>query len=86
MWLEENMVFFFFCPKDIHFEILVIHDGAVHFISNCFPYIANGSSYYRPYIMAYDIDNGTSKILNVQNGYLQIGERGKKKFQIYMFD
>ena len=64
MWFRKKHGFFS-CPKDIHFEILVIHDGAVHFISNCFPYIAHGSSYYRPYIMAYDIDNGTSKILHV---------------------
>ena len=43
----------------------VHHDGAIHFISDCFPYFVKGSPYFRPYIMCYDIDNGMSRLLRV---------------------
>ncbi|XP_004493704.1 F-box protein At5g49610-like [Cicer arietinum] len=56
---------FFTGSRNLKFDMPVIHNGVVHYISDCFPYFTKDSPYYRPYIMAYNFENGITTMLNV---------------------
>ncbi|XLU63911.1 hypothetical protein S245_023120 [Arachis hypogaea] len=49
---------FFARSRDLKFDMLMICNGAIHFISNCYSYLAKDSTHCRPYIMSYKIPNG----------------------------
>ncbi|KAL9332822.1 hypothetical protein ACSQ67_002432 [Phaseolus vulgaris] len=43
-----------------------VHDnGVIHFISDCGSYITEGIPYFEPYIMSYNLKNGTSTMLKL---------------------
>ncbi|XP_020208880.1 uncharacterized protein LOC109805689 [Cajanus cajan] len=56
---------FFVGGRTMKFKMHVHCNGAIHFISNCFPYLTKRSSFYRPYIMSYNLESGTSTMLRV---------------------
>ncbi|ONI24995.1 hypothetical protein PRUPE_2G273800 [Prunus persica] len=57
-----------FGPRTLHLDMPVYHNGAVHFVSDCRdPSVRRGSVYYRPYIVAYDINNDTTRKLRLPN-------------------
>ncbi|MED6164277.1 hypothetical protein PIB30_088141 [Stylosanthes scabra] len=49
--------------RNLKFDNPVICNGAIHFVSDCFRYIAKGSTYFRPYIVSYDMANGDKNTL-----------------------
>ncbi|MED6194846.1 hypothetical protein PIB30_032276 [Stylosanthes scabra] len=51
--------------RDLKFDNAVICNGSIHFVSDCFGYIAKGSTYFRPYIMSYDMANGNENMLRI---------------------
>ncbi|MED6111863.1 hypothetical protein PIB30_056261 [Stylosanthes scabra] len=51
--------------RDLRFENPVICNGAIHFVSDCFSYLVKGSTYFRPYIMSYDMVNGHDNTLRI---------------------
>jgi len=51
--------------RSLKFDMPMFHNGAVHFISDCFPYVEKGSPYFRPYSMAYNFENRTTTMLRV---------------------
>ncbi|XP_020208194.1 putative F-box protein At1g47790 [Cajanus cajan] len=56
---------FFAGGRNMKFNMPVICNGAIHFISDCFPYLTKKSSFYRPYIMSYNLESSTSTMLRV---------------------
>ncbi|CAJ1920322.1 unnamed protein product [Sphenostylis stenocarpa] len=56
---------FFSGNRSLRFDMPVHHRGAVHFISDCFPYLIKSSPYFIPYIMSYNFENGTSRMMRV---------------------
>jgi len=51
--------------RSLKFDMPVFYNGDVHFISDCSPYLIKGSFYFRPYIMSYNFENGTTKLLRL---------------------
>ncbi|XLR37525.1 hypothetical protein HN51_024278 [Arachis hypogaea] len=49
---------FFAGSRDFKFDMPVICNGAIHFILDCYSYLAKDSTYFWPYIMFYKITNG----------------------------
>ena len=64
MWKSKEERFFTGSRK-LRFDMLVHHRGAVHFISDCFPYLNKRSPYFRPYIMSCNFEGGNSRMLKV---------------------
>lgn len=58
---------FFVGPRNMKFDMPVHYNGSLHFISDCFPYFVRNTPYFRPYIMSYNLKNGTSSMLKVPN-------------------
>ncbi|XP_068475316.1 F-box protein At1g30790-like [Phaseolus vulgaris] len=56
-----------FCAggRNIKFNMPVHDNGVIHFISDCGSYITKGSPYFEPYIMSYNLKNGTSTMLKL---------------------
>ncbi|KAK7368408.1 hypothetical protein VNO80_10433 [Phaseolus coccineus] len=56
-----------FCAggRNMKFNMPVHHNGVIHFISDCGSYITKGSPYFEPYIMSYNLKNGTSTMLKL---------------------
>ncbi|KAL9329793.1 hypothetical protein ACSQ67_004796 [Phaseolus vulgaris] len=56
----------FMCEwRNLKFNMLVQHNGVIHFISDCGSYITEGSPYFEPYIMSYNLKDGTSTMLKL---------------------
>ncbi|KAK7359337.1 hypothetical protein VNO77_01292 [Canavalia gladiata] len=51
--------------RNLRFDTPVYHNGAIHFISDSFPYFSKKSAYFRPYIMSYNLNNGKSSMLRI---------------------
>ncbi|KAL9319881.1 hypothetical protein ACSQ67_011720 [Phaseolus vulgaris] len=51
--------------RNMKFNMLVHDNGVIHFISDCGSYITKGSPYFEPYIMSYNLKNGTSTMLKL---------------------
>ncbi|CAK8537087.1 unnamed protein product [Lathyrus sativus] len=51
--------------RNMKFDMPVFHKGALHFISDNGPYISKSSTFYKPYIMSYNLENGNSKMLKL---------------------
>ncbi|MED6208039.1 hypothetical protein PIB30_041352 [Stylosanthes scabra] len=49
--------------RDLKFDNPVICNGAIHFVSVCFNYLAKGSTDFKPYIKSYDMANGNDNKL-----------------------
>ncbi|KAL2332071.1 hypothetical protein Fmac_019652 [Flemingia macrophylla] len=60
--MEER---FFIGSRNMIFDMPVHYNGAIHFISDCFPYIKKNHPYFRPYIMSYSFEDGKSRMLRV---------------------
>nr|KYP75651.1 hypothetical protein KK1_019843 [Cajanus cajan] len=56
---------FFAGRRSVKFNMPVHQNGIIHFISDCFPYLTRRSPYFEPYIMSYNLHNGTSKMLKL---------------------
>ncbi|KAL2332632.1 hypothetical protein Fmac_013845 [Flemingia macrophylla] len=56
---------FFGGSRSMKFNMHVYHNRVIYFISDCTPYLTRGSPYFEPYIMSYNLDNGTSKMLKL---------------------
>ncbi|KAJ1407318.1 hypothetical protein SESBI_24423 [Sesbania bispinosa] len=56
---------FFTGGRSLRFDMPVYHNGAIHFISDCFPYFQRSSPYFRPYIMSYNFEDGITRMLRV---------------------
>ncbi|XP_061346561.1 uncharacterized protein LOC133292198 [Gastrolobium bilobum] len=52
-------------PRNLRFDILVIHNCFIHFISDCSPYVNRNDQYFWPYIMSYNLESGASRMLHV---------------------
>ncbi|CAI8585353.1 unnamed protein product [Vicia faba] len=51
--------------RNMKFNMPVFHDGVVHFISDCSDYFTRLSPFYKPYIMSYNFEKGTTAILKL---------------------
>ncbi|KAK7379616.1 hypothetical protein VNO80_05080 [Phaseolus coccineus] len=51
--------------RNMKFNMPVHDNGVIHFISDCGSYITKGSPYFEPYIMSYNLKNGTSTMLKL---------------------
>ncbi|CAI8598036.1 unnamed protein product [Vicia faba] len=51
--------------RNMKFDTPVIHNGTLHFISDCSNYFTRLSPFYKPYIMSYSFVEGISSILKL---------------------
>ncbi|OIW14679.1 hypothetical protein TanjilG_33021 [Lupinus angustifolius] len=58
---------FFVGPRRMKFDMPVHYNGSLHFISDCSTYLAKNNPYFRPYVMSYNLENGTSSLLKLPN-------------------
>ncbi|XP_054813282.1 F-box protein At5g65850-like [Prosopis cineraria] len=63
-WKAIEASFFTGC-RPLRFDMHVYHRKAFHFISDCFPFLCNKCPHFRPYIMAYNIEDGSSRMLRI---------------------
>ncbi|KAI9073630.1 hypothetical protein K1719_044415 [Acacia pycnantha] len=56
---------FFQGGRRLRFDQHVYYRKALHFISDCFPYLIKQSPYFRPYIMAYTVEDGSSRMIRI---------------------
>jgi len=56
---------FFSGSRSLRFDMLMHHEGAIHFISDCSAYLTRNNPYFRPYIMSYNFEDGKSRMLRV---------------------
>ncbi|XP_004502369.1 uncharacterized protein [Cicer arietinum] len=56
---------FFSGGRNMKFDMSVLHNGVIYFISDCSPYFGISSPFYMPYIMSYNLENGISTILRL---------------------
>ena len=64
MWKSVE-VSFFYSGIRLRFDLLVYYRKALHFISDCYPYLNKKSPYFRPYIMAYTVEDGSSRMIRI---------------------
>ncbi|KAI9120021.1 hypothetical protein K1719_008990 [Acacia pycnantha] len=64
MWksIEES---FFHGGRCLRFDQHVYYRKALHFMSDCYPYLIKQSPYFKPYIMAYTIEDGSSRMIRI---------------------
>ncbi|WJX53017.1 hypothetical protein P8452_39064 [Trifolium repens] len=67
IWKEKEKSLFT-GSRSLKFDTAVFHKGNIHFISDSASYLVKGSFYYRPYIMSYNFENGTTRMLRVPKG------------------
>ncbi|QHN86964.1 F-box protein [Arachis hypogaea] len=63
---------FFAKSRNLKFDMPEICNGAIHFISDCYSYLTEDSTYFRPYIMSYEITNGDDEDENVETKFLRV--------------
>ncbi|WVZ11499.1 hypothetical protein V8G54_016029 [Vigna mungo] len=63
MWKAKER--FFSGSRSLRFDMPVYHKGAIHFISDCSPYLTRNNPYFRPYIMSYNFEDGKSRMLRI---------------------
>jgi F-box interacting protein len=56
---------FFPGGRNMKFDMPVFHNGAVHFISDSGLYFERSSPFYKAYIMSYNLEDGTSTMLEL---------------------
>ncbi|RDY07608.1 F-box protein, partial [Mucuna pruriens] len=64
LW-KTMKISFFTGGRNMNFNTFAHCNGVIHFISDCSPYLTKRSSSFRPYIMSYHLENGTSTMLRV---------------------
>ncbi|KAI9114990.1 hypothetical protein K1719_014003 [Acacia pycnantha] len=64
MWKSVEASFFY-GGRRLTFDIHVYYRKALHFISYCFPSLSKKSPYFRPYIMAYNVEDGSSRMTRI---------------------
>ncbi|KAJ7949488.1 F-box protein [Quillaja saponaria] len=69
--------------RSIKFEMHVFHNGNLHFVSDCYPYLAKGTTYYKPYIVSFNIKNGESRILRMPKEAVRGSQDSSCKFGIF---
>ncbi|QHO39377.1 uncharacterized protein [Arachis hypogaea] len=68
---------FFAGSRNLKFNMPVICNGAIHFISDCSRYLAKNSTHFRPYIMSYEISNGDEDE-NVETKLLRVPKEARR--------
>ncbi|KAI9118726.1 hypothetical protein K1719_010171 [Acacia pycnantha] len=56
---------FFQGGRRLRFDQHIYYRKALHFISDCYPYLIKQSPYFRPYIMAYTVEDGRSRMIRI---------------------
>ncbi|CAJ2641540.1 unnamed protein product [Trifolium pratense] len=56
---------FFPGGRNMNFDMPVFHNGGVHIISDSGDYFGKSSPFYKPYIMSYNLEDGTSTMLEL---------------------
>ncbi|KAK7377806.1 hypothetical protein VNO80_03241 [Phaseolus coccineus] len=64
VWKEKAEIFMT-GSRNLRFDMPVHYRGAVHFISDCSPYLTRNNPYFKPYIMSYNFEDGKSRMLRV---------------------
>ncbi|KAK4266584.1 hypothetical protein QN277_027480 [Acacia crassicarpa] len=64
MWKSVEASFFH-GGRPLRFDMHVYYRKALHFISNCYTFISKKSPYFRPYIMAYNVEDGSSRMIRI---------------------
>ncbi|KAK7380542.1 hypothetical protein VNO78_33055 [Psophocarpus tetragonolobus] len=60
--MEKN---FFAGGRNLKFNMPVCCNGAIHFISDCGTYLTRASKFFMPYIMSYNLESGTTRMLKL---------------------
>ncbi|KAK7380549.1 hypothetical protein VNO78_33062 [Psophocarpus tetragonolobus] len=60
--MEKN---FFAGGRNLKFNMPVCCNRVIHFISDCGTYLTRASKFFMPYIMSYNLENGTIKMLKL---------------------
>ncbi|KAI9123810.1 hypothetical protein K1719_005110 [Acacia pycnantha] len=64
MWKSVEASFFH-GGRRLRFDLHVYYRKAPHFISDCYPYLIKESPYFKPYIMSYTVEEGTSRMIRI---------------------
>ncbi|RYQ89578.1 hypothetical protein Ahy_B09g096149 isoform A [Arachis hypogaea] len=64
--------------RNLKFDMPVICNGAIHFISDCYIYLTEDSTCFRPYIMSYEITNGDDEDESVETKFLRVPKEARK--------
>ncbi|KAK7380546.1 hypothetical protein VNO78_33059 [Psophocarpus tetragonolobus] len=51
--------------RNLKFNMLVCCNGAIHFISDCGTYLTRASNFFMPYIMYYNLESGTTRMIKL---------------------
>ncbi|XP_016206903.1 uncharacterized protein LOC107647335 [Arachis ipaensis] len=74
--LRKN--YFFAGFRNLKFDITVICKGFIHFISDCYGHLTEDSTYFRPYIMYYEITNGNEEDESVETKFLRVPKEARR--------
>ncbi|XLR20243.1 F-box/kelch-repeat protein At3g06240-like [Arachis hypogaea] len=69
---------FFAGSRNLKFDKPVICNGAIHFISDCYRYLTEDSTYFRPYIMSYEIKNGDDEDESIETKFLRVPKEARR--------
>ncbi|XLS96775.1 hypothetical protein HN51_039510 [Arachis hypogaea] len=69
---------FFAGSRNLKFDMPVICNGAIHFISDCYSYLTEDSTYFRPYIMSHGITNGNDEDESVETKFLRVPKEARR--------
>ncbi|XP_054792311.1 uncharacterized protein LOC129297968 [Prosopis cineraria] len=64
MW-KATETSFFTGARSLRFDMHVYRRKALHFISDCSAFLSKKSPFFRPYIMAYNVEDGRSRMLRL---------------------
>ncbi|XLR27934.1 hypothetical protein S83_055834 [Arachis hypogaea] len=69
---------FFARSRNLKFDMPVICNGVIHFISDCYGYLTEDSTYLRPYIMYYEITNDDVEDESVETKILRVPKEARR--------
>ncbi|PSS34378.1 F-box protein [Actinidia chinensis var. chinensis] len=82
-WQERGVVNF--GARDILFQSSVYHNGVFHFLSDWFPYLSQKSPFYWPYIVAFDLEECTSRFIHIPKRARKY-DLGDQSFKMGIFE
>ncbi|RYQ89586.1 hypothetical protein Ahy_B09g096150 isoform A [Arachis hypogaea] len=69
---------FFAGSRNLKFDMPMICNGAIHFISDYYSYLTEDSTSFKPYIMSYEITNGDDEDQSIETKFLRIPKEARR--------
>ncbi|RYR04671.1 hypothetical protein Ahy_B06g084448 isoform A [Arachis hypogaea] len=69
---------FFAGSRNLKVDMPVICNGSIHFISDCYSYLTEDGTYFRHYIMSYEITNSDDEDESVETKFLRVPKEARR--------